>query len=111
MDSEAIASSSPSRSFHVHGLCVGLHGTLLAGASAVILPRFDVETCSTPRHRHGASLFFGVPTMYSRLAASAPSGRAGAVAAVRVGLGAPAAHVFERVAAGIGAARSSSATA
>ncbi len=29
--------------FHVHGLCVGLHGTLLAGASAVLLPRFDVD--------------------------------------------------------------------
>ena len=28
--------------FHVHGLCVGLHGTLLAGASAVLLPRFGV---------------------------------------------------------------------
>ena len=30
--------------FHVHGLGVGLHGTLLAGASAVILQRgFDAE--------------------------------------------------------------------
>ena len=29
--------------FHVHGLGVGLHGTLLAGASAVLLPRFDAD--------------------------------------------------------------------
>src|SRR5207344_92370 len=29
--------------FHVHGLGVGLHGTLLAGASAVLLPRFDPD--------------------------------------------------------------------
>ena len=29
--------------FHVHGLGVGLHGTLLCGASAVLLPHFDGE--------------------------------------------------------------------
>ena len=29
--------------FHVHGLGVGLHGTLLCGASAVLLPRFDAD--------------------------------------------------------------------
>ena len=27
--------------FHAHGLCVGVYGTLLAGASAVLLPGFD----------------------------------------------------------------------
>src|SRR5918997_2510578 len=57
--------------FHVHGLCVGLHGTLLAGASAVLLPRFDVDAVLDAASGHDASLFFGVPTMYHRLAQSA----------------------------------------
>jgi malonyl-CoA/methylmalonyl-CoA synthetase len=56
--------------FHIHGLGVGLHGTLLAGASAVLLPRFDVEGVLDAFDAHGATLFFGVPTMYHRLAAS-----------------------------------------
>ncbi len=56
--------------FHVHGLCVGLHGTLLAGASAVLLPRFEVDAVLDAVGAHRASLFFGVPTMYHRLARS-----------------------------------------
>src|SRR5579862_2797593 len=57
--------------FHAHGLCVGLHGTLLAGASAVLLGSFDVDAVLDAATEHQASLFFGVPTMYHRLAASA----------------------------------------
>lgn len=56
--------------FHVHGLCVGLHGTLLAGASAVLLPRFGVDAVLDAADAHDASLFFGVPTMYHRFAGS-----------------------------------------
>jgi len=56
--------------FHVHGLCVGLHGTLLAGASAVLLPSFGVDSVLDAAAEHDASLFFGVPTMYHRLAQS-----------------------------------------
>jgi malonyl-CoA/methylmalonyl-CoA synthetase len=56
--------------FHVHGLGVGLHGTLLAGASAVILPRFEVDTTLDAIAATGATLMFGVPTMWVRLAAS-----------------------------------------
>ena len=56
--------------FHIHGLGVGLHGTLLAGASAVLLPRFDVDAVLDAARGHEATLFFGVPTMYHRLAAS-----------------------------------------
>jgi malonyl-CoA/methylmalonyl-CoA synthetase len=56
--------------FHAHGLCVGLHGTLLAGASAVLLPRFEVDAVLDAAGEHDASLFFGVPTMYHRLAQS-----------------------------------------
>ena len=56
--------------FHVHGLGVGLHGTLLCGGSAVLLPRFDADAVLDAAHVHDATLFFGVPTMYARLAAS-----------------------------------------
>jgi malonyl-CoA/methylmalonyl-CoA synthetase len=56
--------------FHFHGLGVGLHGTLLAGASAVLLPRFDPDALLDAAAGHEATLFFGVPTMYARLAGS-----------------------------------------
>ncbi|MGZ4678515.1 MAG: AMP-binding protein, partial [Acidimicrobiia bacterium] len=53
-----------------HGLGVGLHGTLLAGGSAVLLPRFDPDAVLDAARDHDATLFFGVPTMYARLANS-----------------------------------------
>ena len=56
--------------FHVHGLGVGLHGTLLCGASAVLVPRFGPDAVLDAAAAHDATLFFGVPTMYARLAAS-----------------------------------------
>ena len=56
--------------FHIHGLGVGLHGTLLTGASAVLLPRFDPDEVLDAVAAHDATLFFGVPTMYARLAGS-----------------------------------------
>ena len=56
--------------FHIHGLGVGLHGTLLAGGSAVLLPRFEPEAVLDAVAAHDATLFFGVPTMYARLAES-----------------------------------------
>jgi len=56
--------------FHVHGLAVGLHGTLLAGASTVLFDRFEVDRVLDAAREHAATLFFGVPTMYARLAAS-----------------------------------------
>ena len=56
--------------FHAHGLCVGVYGTLLAGASAVLLPGFDPADVAAEALEEKASLFFGVPTMYHRLVAS-----------------------------------------
>ncbi|MCB0996744.1 MAG: AMP-binding protein [Acidimicrobiales bacterium] len=56
--------------FHMHGLGVGLHGTLLAGASAVLAGHFDVDGVLDAAAAHDATLFFGVPTMYARFAAS-----------------------------------------
>jgi malonyl-CoA/methylmalonyl-CoA synthetase len=67
--------------FHGHGLCVALYTSLLTAASAVLLPRFDVEAVLDAVARHGATLFFGVPTMYHRLAAS---GRVGELARLRL---------------------------
>lgn len=49
---------------------MGLHGTLLAGASAVLLPRFEVDAVLDGVSEQRASMFFGVPTMYHRLGQS-----------------------------------------
>jgi len=51
----------------MHGLGVGLHGTLYVGASAVLLDGFDPEHVIDAAIEHEATLFFGVPTMYHRL--------------------------------------------
>ncbi len=56
--------------FHMHGLGVGLHGTLTAGASAVLRPRFVVDDLLDVAAEQDATLWFGVPTMYMRVAAS-----------------------------------------
>ncbi|MEX0429599.1 AMP-binding protein [Nocardioides sp. DS6] len=53
--------------FHIHGLGVALHGTLLAGASAVLLPKFDAATVVEAAAGDEMTMFFGVPTMYARL--------------------------------------------
>jgi malonyl-CoA/methylmalonyl-CoA synthetase len=58
--------------FHVHGLGVGLHGSLVTGAAATLHP-FTPEAVATAID-NGASMFFGVPTMYHRIAASAHLG-------------------------------------
>jgi malonyl-CoA/methylmalonyl-CoA synthetase len=67
--------------FHGHGLCVALYTTLLTGASAVLLPGFDAASVLDACASYGASLFFGVPTMYHRMMAS---GRAGELARLRL---------------------------
>ncbi len=65
--------------FHVHGLGVGLNGSLCAGAAVVLRPKFEVDDVAA---RAGeASLFFGVPTMYGRLASS---GKAAALRQLRL---------------------------
>lgn len=55
--------------FHIHGLGVGINGTLCAGSSAVLLSKFDPELISQTLDQEPASLFFGVPTMYQRMLA------------------------------------------
>ncbi len=53
--------------FHMHGLGVGVHGTLLAGASSVILPGFSEESVFDQLASQQATMLFGVPTMWTRL--------------------------------------------
>ncbi len=51
--------------FHVHGLFVATNTVLAAGASILLLPRFESDTVM-----HGlvrATVFMGVPTFYTRL--------------------------------------------
>lgn len=55
--------------FHTHGLFVGLHAALGAGAAVHLRARFDATEAVADLDRGDASLFFGVPTMYTRLVA------------------------------------------
>ncbi|HEX9067382.1 MAG TPA: acyl-CoA synthetase [Ktedonobacterales bacterium] len=58
--------------FHAHGLMVGLHGTLLLGASAVLRRKFDAaDVLTTLKDDLAITQFFGVPTMYARLVTEA----------------------------------------
>ncbi len=61
--------------FHMHGLGVGLHGTLYNGATAVLYRGFRADEILSEIEARGATLFFGVPTMYHRLA-SHPAAKA-----------------------------------
>jgi malonyl-CoA/methylmalonyl-CoA synthetase len=51
--------------FHTHGLFVATNVTLAAGASMILLPRFD--PASIKRFMPQASVLMGVPTFYVRL--------------------------------------------
>ena len=53
--------------FHIHGMGIGLHGTLLVGGSAVIQKGFDKDLIFSEISKNKCSMFFGVPTMYHRL--------------------------------------------
>ena len=57
--------------FHVHGLMVGIHGTFFTGASVDLRRSFNaIEVYDTLLAGH-VTMFFGVPTMYTRLLAEA----------------------------------------
>jgi malonyl-CoA/methylmalonyl-CoA synthetase len=51
--------------FHVHGLAMGLHGSLLTGCEMTLIA-FDPERVVAELEGAG-NLFFGVPAMYQRL--------------------------------------------
>jgi malonyl-CoA/methylmalonyl-CoA synthetase len=55
--------------FHLHGLGMGLHGTLLSGGSATLV-HFSPASVVAELTRSGpdrGTMFFGVPSMYQRL--------------------------------------------
>jgi malonyl-CoA/methylmalonyl-CoA synthetase len=56
--------------FHVHGLILGVLGTLRVGASLHLLPRFSpAEVCAAfGEGADGGTMLFAVPTMYHRIA-------------------------------------------
>jgi acyl-CoA synthetase (AMP-forming)/AMP-acid ligase II len=53
--------------FHLHGLALGILGSLLVGSQIVLRERFVAEEVPEDIERHRITLFFGVPTMYNRL--------------------------------------------
>jgi malonyl-CoA/methylmalonyl-CoA synthetase len=53
--------------FHIHGMGIGLHGTLLVGGSAVLQKGFKQDLLFSEITENNCSMFFGVPTMYRRL--------------------------------------------
>jgi malonyl-CoA/methylmalonyl-CoA synthetase len=60
--------------FHVHGLGAGLNGTLVAGGRALLRERFDAPSVVATLASGGATMFFGVPTMYVRILEQAGAG-------------------------------------
>jgi len=52
---------------HLHGLGLGLYGTLYVGNSAVLLDRFDPAVALRAFGSQHITLFMGVPTMYHRM--------------------------------------------
>ncbi|HEY2154537.1 MAG TPA: AMP-binding protein, partial [Isosphaeraceae bacterium] len=67
--------------FHVHGLGVGLNGALCAGSALELRPRFDLDDVLARCSAGSISMFFGVPTMYTRFASS---GRASELSSLRL---------------------------
>jgi malonyl-CoA/methylmalonyl-CoA synthetase len=53
--------------FHLHGLGVGVHGSLVSGGRVLLLPGFSPQAVVDAAARTDATLFFGVPTMHRRL--------------------------------------------
>jgi malonyl-CoA/methylmalonyl-CoA synthetase len=51
--------------FHIHGLFVAINVTLAAGATALLLPKFDPDLVF--RHLAATTVLMGVPTFYVRL--------------------------------------------
>lgn len=52
---------------HLHGLGLGLYGSLLVGNTAVLLDRFDASVVVRALDAQRITVFMGVPTMYHRM--------------------------------------------
>lgn len=53
--------------FHMHGLGLGLHGTLLTGSSMILHRKFDAEKVFDAIEQERCTMFMGVPTMYEKM--------------------------------------------
>ncbi len=53
--------------FHMHGLGLGLHGTLLVGSEMILHRHFEAGPVLQALSADRCSMFMGVPTMYQRL--------------------------------------------
>ena len=53
--------------FHMHGLGVGLIGSIFMGSAVILFPRFEPSTLAAAITAERATMFFGVPAMYRRL--------------------------------------------
>lgn len=62
--------------FHVHGLILGVLGALRVGSPLVHTRRPRPEAYAAAATERGGSLFFGVPTVWSRIAGDKDSARA-----------------------------------
>ncbi|MEZ3179819.1 acyl-CoA synthetase [Streptomyces pimonensis] len=92
--------------FHVHGLVLGVLGPLRRGGSVRHLGRFTTGGVARELN-DGATMLFGVPTMYHRIAETLPDDPelAGALAGARLLVSGSAAlpvHDHERIAAATG---------
>ncbi|WP_105971375.1 acyl-CoA synthetase [Streptomyces geranii] len=92
--------------FHVHGLILGILGPLRRGGSVRHLGRFSTEGV-TRELTDGATMLFGVPTMYHRIAETLPGDPdlAGALGRARLLVSGSAAlpvHDHERITAATG---------
>ncbi|MFC8125813.1 acyl-CoA synthetase [Streptomyces sp. NPDC057302] len=92
--------------FHVHGLILGILGPLRRGGSVRHLGRFSIEGVRREL-TDGATMLFGVPTMYHRIAEALPTdpALAKALSGARILVSGSAAlpvHDHERIAAATG---------
>jgi len=53
--------------FHIHGLGVGLCGSLYTGCSTIVKSKFDAKDVLSTIQNMRVTLFMGVPTMYFRI--------------------------------------------
>ena len=85
--------------FHVHGLVLGLLGSLRIGNRFIHTGKPTPAAYAQAAAEHGGTLFFGVPTVWSRVVADEPAARALRPARLLVSGSAPLpVPVFDRLA-------------
>jgi malonyl-CoA/methylmalonyl-CoA synthetase len=62
--------------FHVHGLVVALHGAFNAGATTLLMPKFEADWSLQTLEERQCTVFMAVPTIHRRLLDAAGAGNA-----------------------------------